>query len=268
MRSLKIVKYLKPVGKIIASKGPEILTVLSVSGLFTTVALGMKAHASTVEERAGYCEELLTARTNEEKADILKDAIRELGPVYAPMAISGALTVACILTAHHIQTKRAAALATAYSLAEKTLAAYQEKALEKLGEEGGKELMQAVSDKLAEDDAPFDGGYSYRIDGDGKTLCYDRVTGRYFRSSVENIRAAESAVNKRLIDESMVRLGEFYYELGIDDGGFICDGFGWDISRSPLEIYFTSMLDRENNPCLVLNYNVSLVDRRAFDGRR
>lgn len=268
MKIDKFLDYAKPVGKIVMSRAPEILTVLSISGLITTVGLGMKAHASTVEERADYREELLAARTNEEKADILKEAARELGPIYAPMAISGILTISSILAAHHIQAKRAAALATAYSLAEKTLTVYQEKALEKLGEEGGKELMQAVSDKLAEDEAPFDGGYSYRIDGDGKTLCYDRVTGRYFRSSIENIRAAESAINKSLIDESVVRLGEFYYELGIDDGGFICDGFGWDISRSPLEIYFTSMLDRENNPCLVLNYNVTLVDRRVFDSRR
>ena len=249
-------------------RSPEIFTALGIGGFVTTVVLTAKASPKTSDIHTDYRLRRISTRTKDERIELWKEEGLKLAPVVLPPVISGTVSIVFVLMAHRIQAKRAATLATAYSLAERTLSAYQEKALEKLGDDGAAELMQAVSDKLAQDDCPFDEDYSYSPDEDGKCLCYDRVTGRYFRSTPEEVKAAEGVINKQLIDESIVRLSDFYYELGLDFNGFICDALGWDISKDRLDVYFTSMLDKDERPCLVLNYNVNIVDRRVFDGRR
>lgn len=249
-------------------KSPEIFTALGIGGFITTVVLTAKASPKVAASHFGYQVLRNASESKDERISLWKEEARELVPACAPIIISGGASIGFVLAAHRIRAKRAATLATAYSLAERTLSAYQEKAIERLGEDGHKELMQAVTDKLAAEETPFDDGYSYRPEEDGNCLCYDRVTGRYFRSTPEDIRAAESEVNKRLIDEVIVPLSEFYFYLGLDDKGFVCDALGWDLAKDKLDIYFTSMLDDEKNPCLVLNYNVSIIDKRVFDFRR
>ena len=251
-------------------KSPEILTGIGICGFVTTVAMTAKM-APKIDARH-YKYDLLrenAARNGDVEAvkELKIEEAKELAGPCLAIAASGGLSIGCIIGAQHIQSKRLATVVTAYSLAEKTLDTYQKKLEERFGEEAREGLMQAVSDKLAEDELPFDESYSYLPGEDGKSLCYDRVTGRYFRADVSDIRNAESEVNKRLIDETIVRLGEFYYALGLDDSGFICDGLGWDISKGSMSVYFTSMLDKDDNPCLVLNYNVDIVDRSILDGR-
>lgn len=264
----KVTQAILPVKKALTRRSPEILTALGITGFLTTVVLACKA-----TPEAGYHHNLHSMERarlddkNKVRGSYIQEA-KEIVPLYTPAIISGGISIACVLMAHKVQADRTAAIVTAYSVAERTLSTYQSKVIEKLGEDAHKELMQAVTDKLAEDDAPFDGGYSYSPEEDGKCLCYDRVTGRYFRSTPEDIRSAESEVNKRLIDEVTVPLSEFYFALGLEDRSFVCEGLGWDLAKDKLDVYFTSMLDDEKRPCLVLNYNVSILDRRIFSGGR
>lgn len=269
MDSSKLRCALEGAKELALKRSPEIFTALGIGGFVTTVVLTAKASPKVAASHYAYSmQRQYAAETKDERIDLWKEEAKEIAPVVLPPVISGVASIGFVLAAHRIQAKRAATLATAYSLAERTLSAYQEKALEKLGDDGATELMQAVSDKLAQEDCPFEEDYSYSPDEDGKCLCYDRVTGRYFRSTPDEIKAAEGIVNKQLIDESIVHLSDFYYELGLDFNGFVCDALGWDISKDRLDVYFTSMLDKEDRPCLVLNYNVNIVDRRVFDGRR
>ena len=268
MDSSKLRCALEGAKELALKRSPEIFTALGIGGFVTTVVLTAKASPKTADIHTDYRLRRINTRTRDERIGLWKEEGLKLAPVVLPPVISGVASIGFVLAAHRIQAKRAATLATAYSLAERTLSAYQEKALEKLGDDGAVELMQAVSDKLAQEDCPFEEDYSYSPDEDGKCLCYDRVTGRYFRSTPDEIKAAEGIVNKQLIDESIVHLSDFYYELGLDFNGFVCDALGWDISKDRLDVYFTSMLDKEDRPCLVLNYNVNIVDRRVFDGRR
>ena len=185
----KITKGLDIVGKAVSRKSPEILTALGISGFVTTVVRACRAtpRAATIHESY----EWEIEKGNLEPKEAVLEEAKKIAPLYVPAVISGGASIACILGAHHIQTSRTAAIATAYSLTERTLKTYQDKVIEKLGEDGHEELMQLVSDKLADEDVPFEDGYSYAPDPSGKTLCYDRVTGRYFRSTPEAIREAE-----------------------------------------------------------------------------
>lgn len=270
----------KPATDAIAKNSPHILIGAGVAGFVATVALAIKATPTAADIHEDYEGERLNQKSHHKMGRIddedLKrftresyvEEAKELAPVYLPTVLMGSASIACVLVGHRIQVKRGAAVLAAYSLAERTLETYQDKVIERLGEDGARELKQEVSNQLAVDDCPFDADYSYLPDGEGNVLCYDRVTGKFFKSTKERIREAEAAVNKRLIDEATVRLGDFYYELGIEDHSFVADAVGWDLGKCKPDVYFTSMLDDKERPCLVLNYDVCLVDPRIIDKRR
>lgn len=53
---------------------------------------------------------------------------------YIPAAITGSLSVACLVGASRVNFKRNAALATAYTLSEKVLKDYKDSVVETIGE--------------------------------------------------------------------------------------------------------------------------------------
>ena len=134
--------------------------------------------------------------------------------------ISGTVSCACILCSHHISTKRTAALATCYELAQSNLMDYQAKVREKLGEKKEAEIRHEINEeKIKNEPVPEE----YRNElayTDGMTVFKDRY-GRFFRSNMEIIRKAEKTISDRLNTEMYISLNEFYYELGIGstDGG-------------------------------------------------
>ena len=106
-------------------------------------------------------------------------------------------------------------LAGAYKLSEEKLKTYEEKAKEILGDKKADEVHDAVAKELTPD-VPTDESLIVRT-GKGIQLCYDMFSGRYFYSSVEAIRTAESTLNKALVSGDGVTLNELYYELGLPE---------------------------------------------------
>ncbi len=53
-----------------------------------------------------------------------------------------------------------------------------------------------------------------------------------------------------------VGLNDLYYELGLA-GTKLGDQMGWDLDQGLVEISFSTQLTEENEPCLVLNYEVA-----------
>ena len=51
--------------------------------------------------------------------------------------------------------------------------------------------------------------------GTGEVLCYDMSSGRYFQSTIEDIKRAENRVNKDLIHFMSASLSMFYEEIGL-----------------------------------------------------
>ena len=88
----------------------------------------------------------------------------------------------------------------------------------------------------------------------GNTLCYDRVSGRYFRSDINAIRKAECEINRQLRNDMYVSLNELYYELGLPEVD-LGDILGWNVDQDFLNLQFSSQLTNDGTPCLVLNYN-------------
>lgn len=274
MKLMPIKDILPIVGKTLSDNAPKLLTAAGICGFVTSTILAVRAtpvaHQIHLEYLEMHDENDHEAQSAEEHRDelreLVKNELKEIAPLYLPAIGVGAGAIFCVLYGTHLQTRRTAAVLTAYSLAEKTLEQYQSNVIERLGEDAHHEIMQKVSDKLASEEVPFDEDYSYLPEPrhDGEYLCYDRVMGKYFYSTKEKIREAESTMNRRLIDETMVRMSEFYYDLGIEDHSFTGEALGFEIERGGMDIYFTSMLDDQSRPCLVINYHPCLVEPRIF----
>ena len=180
------------------------------------------------------------------------DKIKVAWKCYIPAAAVGATTIGCIIGLNDAHTRKNAALAGLYSIAQTTFSQYQEKVVEILGENKERKIRDEIDkDKILNNPVGADLIFS----GTGEVLCYDSITGRYFNSEIEKIRKIINELNRRLMTEMFISLNEFYYELGLEPTKLGND-LGFNIDDGLLEIKFSSQLTKEERPCLVLNYDV------------
>ena len=227
---------------------PEILTGIGIAGMITTTILAVRATPKAL---------LLI----EEKKEA--DDIEELKPVevikttwlcYIPAAVTGGVSIACLIGATSVNLRRNAALATAYSLSESALKTYQEKVIETIGEKKEKEIR----DEIAKDQLQRDPVVNKEVivTGKGETLCYDTISGRYFKSDIEKLRRVEAELNKELVGNMWVSLNDFYYKVGLR-AVTIGDELGWNVGYDLVDFDFSSQLAEDDTPCLVIGFRVA-----------
>jgi len=232
---------------LLRSNSPSILTALGVSGTLSTAYLAGKASykAAEVIRRAHR-----TFPAPGERKQRAKENVQLTWTLYIPAAVSGGLTIACIIAANRIGSKRTAALAAAYSLSETALVEYREKVIEKFGER----KEQAVRDELAQDKvAGNPPNREVIISGSSDVLCYELLTGRYFRCDMETLRKAANDINGKILRERYVLLSEFYYLVGLPYTTH-SSVLGWDSDRL-MELQFSTVLSEDNVPCIAFEYN-------------
>lgn len=228
---------------------PEILTGIGIAGMITTTVMAVRATPKAlilIEEKKDKLEtdELTTVET-----------IKAAWPCYIPAAIVGSVSVFCLIGASSTNVRRNAALATAYTLSESTLKGYQEKVVETIGEKKEQSIRDAVVKDKMTNNPIRDVIITER---GGSTICFDALSGRYFKSDIDRLRKAENELNRQMRDEMYVTLNEFYYEIGLD-GIKVGDDLGWNIEKGYIELQFTSHLDANETPCLVIDYRVAPV---------
>ena len=147
--------------------------------------------------------------------------------------------------------KRFAALYAATEAAKKEL---EEAALSKLGEKQYIALQDEVAKRRMETD-PVDKKPIYET-GHGDSLCYDTLSGRYFRCSPDQVRRGVNNFNKHLLTNEALSYNELMYDISIgelEDIGFGED-VGWNIKDGLLEVRYSSQLAKNGEPCLVLSF--------------
>lgn len=252
----------KNLAGVISENSPTILTSLAVAGLISTSVLAVKATPKALfliddELYKRYGEDMYGEYGNtvsERLASIPKrELIRITWKCYIPASAVGFASICCIVYANSIHLRRTAALASLYGITEAALKEYQAKVVETIGK--SKELK--VRDEIAGDriKANPPGANQIIITNKGDVLCYDSITGRYFKSSVEQIRRALNSLNQRLMSEMFISLNELYYELGLASTK-LGDELGWDLDKGLIEISFSTQLSEQEEPCLVMNYEV------------
>lgn len=227
---------------------PEILTGIGISGMIVTTVMAVKATPKALI--------LIDGKKKEEKTDKLtpKDTIKTAWKCYIPAAVTGGVSILCLIGASSVNIRRNTALATAYTLSETAMKEYREKVVETIGEK----KEETVRDAIAKDKIEHDPVSSKEIiiTGKGDAVCYDAVSGRYFYSDIEKIRKVENELNRRMRDEMYISLNEFYYELGLNPVA-IGDELGWNINQGYIDLEFSSQLADDGTPCLVVNYKVA-----------
>lgn len=248
-------KVFQKIGDTLSNNSPTILTGLGVAGLLSTVILAVKATPKAMQLLDDENERLYIEGGQRDYPKPLnkKDVIILTYKCYIPAAIMGGITIACILSANKINLRRNAALASVYSISEKALKEYQSKVIERIGAPKEREIRDDIAKEKLENNPVVE--QDIICTGKGETLCYEALSGRYFKSDREKINKAVNEINKNLRTEMFVTLNELYYELGLPDSK-LGETLGWHIDRGYLDPHFSSHLAENGTPCLVLDFNI------------
>lgn len=265
----------------ISKNSPAILTGLAATGVVTTTIFGIAAtpKAIAIIDDATYQRyEDEYVKGNQQNKEQLsfpewlgidtetytwkdcvntltkKEIIKLTWKCYIPTFAMGLVTIGCIIGAHKEHLRRNAALASLYSLTETAFKEYKEKVVETIGK--NKELK--VRDDIAGDQLKKNpiGDAEVIFTGKGETLCYDPMSGRYFKTDIEKIRRVQNHLNRELMSEMFISLNEFYDEIGLGHIKLGEDN-GWNIDKGLIDVTFSAQLTENDEPCLVLNYELT-----------
>lgn len=228
---------------------PELLTGIGIAGMVTTVVLAVRATPKALrlidEKKANIPEEENIPRI---------EAVKAAWKVYVPAVLTGILSTICLIGANSVNQRRNAAIAAAYSLSESALKEYREKVVETIGER----KEQAIRDDITKDRITENPVREVIVSDRGSTLCYDSLSGRYFKSDIEKLRRIVNDLNRRMRDEMFISLNDFYCAVDNPDLGptKLGDMLGWNIDKGYIDLNFSSQLTTDGTPCLVLDYTV------------
>lgn len=232
----------------VGNNSTTLLTSVGVTGTVTTAVLTGRASFKAAHIlREKETDILLGSRPTRELD--LREKVSLVWPHYIPAVGVGSATIAAIIMANRLSAKEAAALAAAYGISERAFQEYKEKVVEKLGE--GKETK--IRDEIAQDriNAHPVNTREVIIAGTGEVLCFDLLSGRYFQSSVEEIKKAENKVNYAIVNHMYASLSEFYDEVGLPPNQ-MSDTLGWNIN-TPLEVKFSTVMSIDDRPCVAID---------------
>lgn len=251
MNTNGLAKLVKSVRVTTKKHSPEILMGIGIAGMITTTVMAVRATPKALER----IEEAEEEKYVNENADITTiEVVRAALPCYIPSIIIGVVSVGCLIGANSANARRNAALATAYALSESTLKEYQEKVIEEIGEKKEREVRDAIAKDHVEKN-PLQSSQVI-ITERGNTLCFDKLSGRYFRSDIDKLKKAENELNRRMRDDMYISLNEFYWEIGLD-GIDVGDMLGWNIDKDYIRLDFSSQLADDGTPCLVVSHSTT-----------
>lgn len=244
---LRAVQY--KAGRFLTEHSPAILTATGATGLVITAYFTGKASfraAQLIEEE----ERSLLLPGGEVDPLNGKEKFNLCWKLYIPALVSGSLSIAAIVGANRIGTRRAAAVTAAYAISERMYDEYRNKVVETIGKNKEQKLRDEImQDRI--DSHPL--GDQQAIDtGGGKDLCYDPWNGRYFWCSMEAIKQAQNRVNYKVNQHFYASLSDFYDYLGLDRTK-TSDDLGWGQDQQ-LELTFSTTTSDRGQPVLVMNF--------------
>lgn len=245
-----IAKSLKPIEMFAKKHSPEILIMMGLTGIGVAFVKAVK----NTPDAHNKIEEI---RKEKGKVTIV-DAVKATWKDYLPSAILGTISVACIVGSNSVNSKRNAALATAYSISDSAFREYKDKVIETIGEK----KEQVVADKVAEEEVKKNPPKKNEIfvTGNGDTLCMDYYSGRYFWSSKNKIEEGINNFNNELMTEMQMSVNQYYDKLNLPETG-LGDYIGWDIDDGLLKPQYSYAGADDGTPCMVVStYNPPKID--------
>lgn len=246
-------KFLNDLGSGLNKYSPQILLGTGIAGFIGSIIITAKQAPKAKKAVEELHEELGKSDKEYTKHEIIFEEFKTAAPYYIPTIVTASASAGCILGSYKISSARTAAIAAAYELTKEGLKEYKEKVKEVVGEKKEEKIRHEIAqdrvNKAPRDEA---GNRNEVMMTDGQTLFYDCYGGRYFRSTVNEIRKAEKLIADRLNSEMYIELNELYYQLGVSNTK-LGDMVGFNVDDG-IEIYFNSVVAPDDTPCLVLDY--------------
>jgi len=219
------------------SNSPTIFTGAGIGGIIATAYLSGRASWRASRKVA------------EEAPMTTKEIAKFVWKEYIPAAVSGVVTIGCVVMGARTNSKRAAAAYSLLAVSEKAFTEYRGKVVEEIGAK----KEQVVRDKVAQDKVNNNPPGQIVVAGTGQVLCCELFTGRYFMSDMETLRRAENQINYRMRNEMWACLSDFYPMVGLPYTSS-SDDMGW-IDDRPFELKFTTVMSQDGRPCIAFDYN-------------
>ena len=264
---MNLKEILETIGDSANRHSQTIMAVAAVGGLIATTVLTYKKSGKIKRTIAAnkvaisdveHDDTLTDEEVKKEKKAITKNTIKELipdaGPVIGCAVLTSGLMIASAVTSE-IKIGNLTSLAASADLAYREL-------FEKTKEVAGEETAKEIQDKINQDHINASQGDYQRehpIDAKGGNyLCYDAMSGRYFYSDKETIRAAVNTINNKITSgqEDYESLNDLYYELGLPCTGCGEDrGIGRRCNIETLELNLSNaILSDTGEPALVMDF--------------
>lgn len=233
----------KTTGLYLSKHSPKILTGLSVVGVVTTTVMAVKATPDVIDT--------LRAEASERERDLTAREIVALSwKSYIPAASMGAATIACVLGANAVNTKRNAVIASAYSLTQNAFQEYKHQVIETFGESEARKVNENLAQKRIEENPPTN--ETIIVAGKGNSLFRDSLSDRYFETDIESVRKAVNDINFIINADGYASLNDFYGKIGLPPTG-LGEDLGWR-SDQMLEVDFYPVMSSDSRACIELQY--------------
>lgn len=213
-----------------------IFTVGAGAGVLTTAYL-----ASVAGYRAAH-----RLESEDPYMDIRERAIL-VWRLYIPTAGAAAATIICLAGAKRVDASKILASQTALAVSQRAYEGYRAQVIEELGDKKDKLFRANVAEKEI-NKLPLPA----IVVGQGKVMCCELYTGRFFESSMEALSRAVNDLNAGLVRHDYATLDEFYYLVHLGSTS-ASSKMGWKASRL-VELEYSSILHGDT-PCLAFDYN-------------
>lgn len=246
---MNIGAIVKRAQKATSDNAPAILTALGVTGLVTTAVLTGRASFKAAEIMAVRHHELVDSEFEPLPfVEKMKVVGPELYKHYIPAVGTGALSIACIIASNRVSGRRAAALASAYSISQEGFAEYKKYVHKHLGDKKTEDLNKTIAQERVKNNPPAE----IYVVNEGEVLVMDTHSGRYFKSTMETLKKAQNDTNYQIISSDYASLTDFWDRVGLAKTAE-SDEIGWN-TDAKLEVEYGSAITEDGKPCITIGF--------------
>jgi hypothetical protein len=184
---------------------------------------------------------------------------------YVPAVVIGTITLTAIFGANHISTRRAAALASAFTVSQKLADEYKDKVLAKIGKNKEGQIRDEIAQDQADRAVALAPNQDVQFLKPGMHWWVDGFSGRFFQSDMETVRGIVNDFNEDLLKSGSASLSDFWEKFGLDSTD-CSDELGWTDQGIMRPDY--RLADTKYGPTYVISFAVKPIrDFYLFNGR-
>ena len=226
--STKAKKLGMAVNNFLSKHGTTILTTVGVASCGMAV---YEAFKSAEDIKATIAEVDETVDPELPKAQIIFEKAKAVAPVAAPTVVWFTFGAGCVIAAHRADSKKVAALTTAYELSETYRREYVNKVREKLGDKKAKEIEDDFHQEQAQKNMPTGpNDPNICLTGHGNQLYFDEASGRFLRACPQWLEKCKVDISHQIFMDDYASVNDFYDILGIPTCG-LGELAGWESSH-------------------------------------